>query len=421
MTQATSVSRQTSTTLGDSREFLGFKFPSADLLGAAASLFSQPVVRRYVTWGRTLPGVFSETAALREGPWPRLELGPGMTRFTRRNLVRQELAAGRREDARQAAIDREARALNAPMALAEFDWRVSAGRVIERWSPASRARLIRTILSLDLAPLVLGKSLPVMLTLTLPGRWLEVTPDAATAARKFANFRRAYEKKWETGAAWIWKREFQRRGAPHWHLWLVPPTDNLREFEEWVSEAWTTALQIEDERERELSRAAGTNVSRAEGMRARDPKRLAIYFLKESLGGEGKAYQNSVPAEWAGQSVGRFWGTVGLDQAVRVVDLDPAVAPTVWRLMRKVRQSHGATREHSVDRVDMRSGTVRSRRVRRRVKVRGAAGWIAVMDGAAFAEQLERAIREPEPPPPPSTPRQLRIVELRQKFGRLTV
>ena len=38
-----------------------------------------------------------------------------------------------------------------------------------------------------------------------------------------------------------------------------------------------------------LHRAAGTGVDYAEGARARDPKRLAIYFLKESLGGAGKS------------------------------------------------------------------------------------------------------------------------------------
>lgn len=260
---------------------------------------------------------------------------------------------------------------------------------ITRWTPRSRTNLVRTILSLDLSVLVTGDRLPVMVTLTLPDRWQEVMPTGAVAARKFDNFRRAWAKRW--GApSWIWKREFQGRGAPHWHLWLVPPTDDHREFTTWLSAAWTRALAIADPGEHRRSLLAGTNVSRTEGMKARDPKRLAIYFLKESIGGESKAYQNEVPREWAGEVVGRFWGVAGIDKSIRTIDLDPTVAAEVWRVLRHIRRSRGVTRSVRVPRIDQRTGVVRYRTVRRRSVARGSGGWVAVNDGAAAGSQLAR-------------------------------
>lgn len=373
----------------DAHALLRIKFPSADLLDAARCLFPAPGITPRQGWQRLSDTDYHEAASVNApGSWPIYEFGPGVARVKRRDHQAEERAQERIREERARLVAEEARFLNTPMALADMPVATKA-RVIDGWSSKSRSNLIRSILSLDLAPLVASDALPVMVTLTLPGDWLAVTPDAATAARKFDNFRRAYLERWGS-VSWIWKREFQRRGAPHWHLWLVPPSRDLREFQSWISSAWTTALQIEDSAERARSLSAGTNVSMAEGMRARDPKRLAIYFLKESLGGEGKAYQNSAPAEWAGQSVGRFWGVAGIAYQLREVELDPRDVDAVWRVLRKVRAARGVTREIRVPRVNQRTGEIRYRTVRRRARSGGTAGWIAVNDGAAFASQLAR-------------------------------
>lgn len=387
MQQATA---EPTTDLGiDPRELLRFRFPDAGLLDAARDLFPRPELVGRRGWQRLSETDYHERATVDlPGPWPVYQMGPGIARLRRRDLEADQRARERADEDRARKVREEVAFLNGPMALVQMPVRPKA-RVVESWSAKSRANLVRSILSLDLAPLVLGDQLPVMVTLTLPGDWLAVAPDAATAARKFDNFRRAYVKRW--GAAqWIWKREFQRRGAPHWHLWLVPPSRDLREFQQWLSHTWTTCLQIDQAEERERSLAAGTNVSMAEGMRARDPKRLAIYFLKESLGGEGKAYQNDAPAEWAGESVGRFWGVVGIEYQLREVELDPRMADRVWRVLRHLRAAKAVTREVRVPRVNQRTGVVRYRTVRRRARSGGTAGWVAVNDGAAVASQLAR-------------------------------
>ncbi|MDI1338129.1 MAG: hypothetical protein PSU94_18260, partial [Lacunisphaera sp.] len=257
---------------------------------------------------------------------------------------------------------------------------------------------------LDLAPLVSGENIPAMVTLTLPGDWLAVAPTAAVMARKFDRFAKAYIKKWGPLSC-IWKREFQRRGAPHYHLWMVPPVPQARmqEFREWLSLAWTRVL-FSDQPGRNMghasgcvcsewcrSLAAGTGVDFVAALRARDPNRLAEYFLKESGHSEAKAYQNGAPVEWAGQSIGRFWGVRGLEKSVRTVMVNPEHQYRVWRVMRRVRLARSMpTHQWTVDRGHSVSGTVRTRRVTRRNRSTAAAGWVAVNDGASFGALLGR-------------------------------
>jgi hypothetical protein len=278
------------------------------------------------------------------------------------------------------------------MALAVFGGKARGVRnAVTGWSAKSRAHLVRTVASLDLHPLVSGDVPPAMVTLTLPGDWLAVAPTAEAAQLAFKRWVRAFERQWKVPLRCIWKREFQRRGAPHWHLWLVPPVPmgRLRDFRSWLSESWTRALQVPDSEERRKSLLAGTGLDFAEGLRARDPKRLAVYFLKESLGGEGKAYQNDPPAAWAGQSVGRYWGVRGIPVAVEAVHVDPVHAHRVWRVMRKAREASARTYVE-VEKYDARTGRVYTIQRRQGRKVRARAGWVAVNDGAAFAERIAR-------------------------------
>lgn len=392
----------------DPREVLGFSFPTAQMLDAAVAMFTRPALRQENGWAHTIDGWSERATYLARGSWPELKIAPGMVAYRRHDRSADERA---REKQKQSAdklfrlrkLEHGLQKYGA-MAFALTDAEIaglsgtgssrSRGQ-ITNWSTRSRTNLVKTIVSLDLAPLVMNGRLPVMVTLTLPDRWEEVMPDGEIASKKFDRFRRAWSHKW--GApSWIWKREFQGRGAPHWHLWLVPPADEW-EFKTWLSAAWTDALDIQDIGERMRSYGAGTNVSQADGMAARDPKRLAIYFLKESLGGEGKAYQNAVPAAWRGKRVGRFWGYAGIELAVRTVELDPRRAALVWRILRHVRSSKGVTRQVLVQRVNQKTGVVRYRKVRRRAVARGSAGWIAVNDGASMAVQLARYLDSLDP------------------------
>jgi hypothetical protein len=409
------------------------RFPRADLVGVAASMWPTEVRRAGRTaWhaqGRPDADGFvtsAEFGTLHEGAYPRVEIGPGMLRFGR-------VDHNRAERARAAAADRHARQGQQEYTVTE-DGSIerlaplTKRGVIRNWAAKSRSRMIATVSSLDTAAM-LDRGMPGMLTLTLPGDWLAVAPSAAAAAACFDRFTRAYAKKWKVSLACIWKREFQRRGAPHWHLWMVPPTGDLAAFRRWVRFAWATAMQlpkvhddgtVPGDRHDPLGSAdgtrppcsdgewcrsinAGTNLDFAEALRAADPRRLAVYFLKESgVAGEAKAYQNDAPAEWSSQhcdmttrevvteyeSVGRFWGVRGIPKATVTVDVDPEDQYAVWRVMRHLRESTAGVREQRVPRVNMRTGQVRYRKVRRRVKVTAAAGWIAVNDGANVGSQL---------------------------------
>jgi hypothetical protein len=371
------------------------RFPSADLVGIAAAQF--PDARRARTFSRVLVGdAWLEHRDSADGPTGFLVIGPGMLQVRRVNLARQDAARRRDDD----ALDR-ARARGDDLVPSASD---SGRGTVSAWSAKSQARLVQKIASLDLAPLVTGESPPAMVTLTCPGDWRAVAPSSAAFVAAFRRWQSAYRRRWGRSLACIWKREFQRRGAPHLHLWTVPPvpSSRMQEFRDWCSASWTAALfygvnAAPGERERHLR--AGTGVDFAEGLRARDPKRLGIYFLKESGIGDdgGKAYQNEAPAEW-GSEVGRFWGVLGIADATETVQLDPNDAVRLWRILRRARQASSGNRTQRAMRVDRR-GVVAFRRVNRRVRPPAAAGWVAVNDGAATAERLAGWLASVRPSP----------------------
>lgn len=411
-----------------------------------------------------------------EGPKGWLDLGPGIVRFRRTDAAKAERARVRQAERAsrvflgglpERADDDEVEAMSDDV-LAELDaLKGEPGARIAGWSARSRSRLVAKIASLDLFDLVNGEEPPVMVTLTLPGDWLAVAPDAPAAAAAFNRWAKAFERYWHVPLRCIWKREFQGRGAPHWHLWMVPPVRiaahvtskgrpvaeeyvGLDHFKGWLSRSWTRALGLRppvwdplsgslptcshcDARHHPSKHAdghpcncsefcrslsAGTGVDQAEGARARDPRRLAVYFLKESLAG-AKSYQNEPPAEWGDeQSIGRFWGVRGLDEAVVSIPLGDAWGHELFRVMRKVRKARSAdpatwparsvprggysvtgwydrTTGRPVDAdtagaVQHGAGEVRYRPVRRRDRMRGSGGWVAVNDGAWFGTKLGR-------------------------------
>jgi hypothetical protein len=207
---------------------------------------------------------------------------------------------------------------------------------ISGWSAKSRASLMRKVAALDWAPMfALGPA--VMVTLTYPGRdgggvdrWREFAPDAAVSSGHLKAFGQAYRREFGLPLRGVWKREFQRRGAPHFHI-LMPRPESLagngfsaHDFRLWVASTWNRivfgsgcplcwgdcscglasnhlAVGLREE-----------NVSEREGARMVDPRRVAHYFLKHGTG-SSKEYQHCVPESW--ESSGRFWGVWGLVEA----------------------------------------------------------------------------------------------------------
>lgn len=191
-------------------------------------------------------------------------------------------------------------------------------RAIREWTPKSRSQMVASLCELDYSALPAG--LPAMLTLTYPADWQTVAPSGEEAKKHLSQFVKRYERKWGCRLRSLWKMEFQRRGAPHFHLFLVLPCSPA-EFREWVSEVWADVVAHPDAEEREKHRKAGTGLDYSTALKATDPQRLAIYFSKHSApGGGSKEYQNRPPDLWlASGSVGRFWGYWGLEKATQAV------------------------------------------------------------------------------------------------------
>ena len=394
-----------------------------------------------------------------EGPQPRIEVGPGLIRLTAPDLGRREKSAERQ---------RRRETLDADLAAAELARRRDGHETVEKmgpdlpqrvitgWSRKSRARMVATLAELDLAPLLLSLEAPAMVTLTYPGRWEPLAPNGATAKKHLLAFFKRYERAWGTRWKGIWKMEFQRRGAPHFHLLMVPPTGTAGEhrraeyesamadwegggkqgrkprmhacigdglpFRKWLSLAWADIVGAEgDERIRHIS--AGTAVDYKEGDRARDPKRAAVYFGKHGSFA-AKDYQHKVPDVWLkGQqscrhSVGRFWGYRGLEKVRGAATLTFDEMIFLGRILRKMttrtRVWDSEKRVHTfrpVLRTEMRPrgrvivvrdehGEVvdayrkmRRQTVRaRRMTGKNGTGFALVNDGIATLDQLRRAL-----------------------------
>lgn len=380
-----------------------------------------------------------------EGPQWRLHVGPGLVRVSTCDYGRRErLEEATRERAwksaalaaADASIDRQlveaAADLEALGNLAAgdligwgvvedqagyADWlagrqeKLSSGdektrRCITAWSRKSRAAMLAKIASLDFAPLFAQAGTPAMVTLTYPGDWLTVAPDAKVVRGHVEAFKKRFARDWSRPLVGVWKREFQRRGAPHYHIHMVPPVGVGRTgeaFRPWLSRTWAEVVGHPDADERERHRLAGTGVDYAAGLRATDPKRLAVYFMKHGSFAE-KEYQNEAPAEWvdSGEGVGRFWGVWGLAPAVSTVEVAPEAGIAAGRVMRRWQEANGYRDQRMVWRkvyretLDTSTGELvtawkwRKRRsgVRVGARMRGVRGFVVVNDGPAFAGKL---------------------------------
>jgi len=275
-------------------------------------------------------------------------------------------------------------------------------RSIESWSRKSRSSMMRHLATLDYSPwleLTNGGWAVVMLTLTYPGSWEELVPGSSTAVAHLRSFRARLTRALGQSPLAIWKREFQRRGAPHYHLLIaLPLTINDTSIYEWVSHAWYEVVRSNDPRHL----AAGTGIDWAEGRRAIDPVRVARYFSGHAApsGKSRKEYQNVAPALWLEKDdVGRFWGVWGLRPVKEIATLNLQQLIEVRRILRGIDRSRRRTRIVRVARVRSATGVLYFRRVRRRAVLGHLASGRLVgaslfsTDGPAVANLLARYIR----------------------------
>lgn len=387
-----------------------------------------------------------------EGPVARFSYSPGAVAVNRRNYARREKSTERAVQHHGATVEQLAAQF---LETGKFPDRPTPRQEITGWSRKSRSNFTRAMCDLDyvggiqpraglrrqprpVAPLLRRGRAPVMLTLTYSGDWLPVAPNGKAAKRHLSAFFRAYQRAWGEPLACVWKLEFQRRGAPHYHLFMVPPAGRARagaglgqRFKAWLSDMWARIVAHPDEEERERHRRVGTRIDSKDGLRATDPKRVAVYFLKHGSF-RAKEYQHIVPDQWQGpgDGPGRFWGYRHLRRLVHGVEVSPADATVIARTLRRWDHAKGVTQQRVKPRYvggrplqaypDVRglaglqyaeerpvlaraaSGELRwesapvvhkhrRRATRQRaVRMRGGAGWVAVNDGAAYASQIAR-------------------------------
>jgi hypothetical protein len=280
-----------------------------------------------------------------------------------------------------------------------------------------------------------------MLTLTYPGDWLAVAPSNEVVRRHVRLLEKRWNREWGVWAdasgklranpfVATWKREFQARGAPHYHYLVAPPESP--DFPQWLSETWADIVGSDwcghacwtvwkggdnyvevapagkgdpcCERGRHVM--AGTGIDYREGARAVDPRRLAVYFAKHGAYG-AKEYQNEAPAEWLENGgAGRFWGVIGLSAAVAAVEVDPVTAQAVARILRRLEYSKRYRQQLRIlrckchTRVDKTTGELPAKHrqacfrwntvvVRR---FRGSLGYVIVNDAPSLAAGLARAV-----------------------------
>jgi hypothetical protein len=446
------------------QEFTGFdigalwqpRFATGELIGAAAEL---------------LPAISELPGAIAEGPRWQIVISPGVLRVRTRDYARAERGHERRLRRHQADSDTRIRAKGEDMHANEP---VRGRGRIRGWSARSRAHLVARLSDLDYTRLY-GRyksctgcgldysveldrcpgcrctdgaltdrtgRLPCMLTLTYPGDWVTVAPDGETVKRHLSALGSRYKRAWGEPLIGVWKLEFQRRGAPHFHLSTTPPMGMARvrdphtgepirvDFRRWLSIVWADIVAHPDPEQWRRHLAAGTGVDYAEGIRCIDPRRMAVYFAKYGHGG-AKDYQHQVPPQWLSARLrcadcdtayfengddpcpacgsyeaelieeaggaGRIWGYWGLRPVLAAREVTPAVGIQIGRVMRRWYRAKRLTRKITVQRVDQVTGRVYTRRstVRKKLFVHNR-GFAVVNDGPAFAAQLARYLNSLE-------------------------
>ena len=250
---------------------LGLRFPSPELVASAAALFEPAQA-----WacGRDRLGAEPESGQFR------ITIGPGVVRFGWTRPVRAEKTSERAVTRHRLDVANQIDRIKANREMS-----TPPGRAITEWSRKSRAAMCRTFAEIDYTPLVESGRMPAMVTLTYPGDWETVAPDGMSVKRHIVLWRKRFHREYSEPARYIWKLEFQRRGAPHVHLWMTPPTRkgrSGRSFREWLSHTWAEIVNHPDPEQKARHLLAGTAIDVLSGLRACDPKRLAIYFTKHS-------------------------------------------------------------------------------------------------------------------------------------------
>lgn len=155
--------------------------------------------------------------------------------------------------------------------------------------------------------------LPLLITLTYPREW---SPDPRDWKRHLDSFSKRLARTYPKAAA-VWVIEFQKRGAPHFHL-LVVGVPKIEKS--WLSRAWYEVVGSKDARHLR----AGTQIDQARSWRA-----LQGYITKYVSKQESK--QLNIP-----EGIGRWWGVLNREQFATFVEWREKTLslPTFYKLRR---------------------------------------------------------------------------------------
>jgi len=191
---------------------------------------------------------------------------------------------------------------------------------VKGYSPKARSRAKQFLAKIPDVEIVKA----FMVTLTYPGN---DCPEAIPAPEDWKTYKGHLRKfgqnmKRRFGAAAVWVLEFQRRGAPHYHL-LVFGIDAARliELRRWIAKEWNRIVGGDA-----AHLKAGTQCDLA-----RSPHGARNYLAK---------YMTKGDQSLEGAEVGRYWGKVNREAIPlaeeRVEELTPAQAVIASRVARKL-------------------------------------------------------------------------------------
>ncbi len=158
---------------------------------------------------------------------------------------------------------------------------------ITEFSNKSRYRLLKKINQLN--PDDFARFLFV--TLTYPSKY---PLDGEEHKLDLDAFLKRCKRKFGAVIAYLWKLEFQKRGAPHYHIFFyIPEGYNIYYIRRWFSKNWYEVVQRFWETKLPEHHKAGTQVKQLSGLR-----QAGHYLSKYVAKKEGETPENQ----------GRFWG-----------------------------------------------------------------------------------------------------------------
>ena len=252
----------------------------------------------------------------------------------------------------------------------------------------SRNRLIREISSY-------GKLCPIFITLTYGSEYPNAKESKKHLDRWWKRVAREFPHYWA-----VWKLEFQKRGAPHYHLLVYSKEEKPRIPKEWISDSWSEVVGDES------IRKTGTRV---ESLRSH---RGGIWYATKYLA-KVENPSNSKDSErpesgkqdgTQSPSAGRFWGVLSrknrpdsqvehrLSPSEYKVLLHDLVSKYAEDLIKRDRRNEGWSWE------DINTATISQEEISDKMKVVIAKSKIPVhlmSDESSFVERIQRLAKDP--------------------------